>query len=482
MMHSKSLVLTFALSPLGTHSVSLYSSAREGLFFNPEHVARSFQRSQPTRQTESGSTSDNLQDPRSWVRSAQAAEAESSQRSSQITNSGSILDSPQLAILDNPVDGQAIDCPPVATARSSSPRDIPPGRGGKGKKKRGQRQNPLQKSLLSPVREGDTPPSPSQLGTDAENRASLRSNGDERLSSSSCTDTHAVTHVNGLDHIVVVGDADSESHAPYTTFDGQPVYGQPSDFPHTRDYAPDGTPSINAVGRGEQPVYFPDSSAALQPSTFEDREDTCCWSRRLAYFCLTPIGLSDCFLCQGLKRCFSRDTHKEQALLDGEAIDRYSVLNDGFPPHVVDRKIYRQVIIATITLFAGAACMIVLQQKLKGALKIEETGSVARQYTFAVSMWNLASLIFRLAHNVVFGRFTAAQRCFIAQVSMMMSLSIAIALYLVEVSTRSQLFAVGLAFFLEGAGSATFECNIFTAIAPLGDATKVWALSGIPIG
>ena len=102
----------------------------------------------------------------------------------------------------------------------------------------------------------------------------------------------------------------------------------------------------------------------------------------------------------------------------------------------------------TFSMFAGTSCMLVLQQKLKAALGIDEVSPLAREFTFAVSLSQVASLIFRLAHNIVFAPLSSAKRVFVAQVCMMIALSIAITLYFTEVA--DPIVAVGVAYFFNG--------------------------------
>ena len=124
--------------------------------------------------------------------------------------------------------------------------------------------------------------------------------------------------------------------------------------------------------------------------------------------------------------------------------------------------------------------MLVLQQKLKAALGIDEVSPLAREFTFAVSLSQVASLIFRLAHNIVFAPLSSAKRVFVAQVCMMIALSIAITLYFTTVAYP--IVAVGVAYFFNGMAIGTFEGNVQTAITPLGQTTKVFALAGLPLG
>jgi hypothetical protein len=178
--------------------------------------------------------------------------------------------------------------------------------------------------------------------------------------------------------------------------------------------------------------------------------------------------------------CRSESRGRAQSLIPPDAVANHGAT-------WTREETYKRVVFVTMSMWASCASMVVLQQKLKSALGIDETGHVARQFTFAVSMWNFASLFFRLAHNVVLAPLSAAKRVLFAQISMLLSLSLAIFLYKfqhfdIDLSREIQLMLVGIAFFLEGTAAACMECNIFTAIAPLGEKTKVWALAGIPIG
>ena len=141
---------------------------------------------------------------------------------------------------------------------------------------------------------------------------------------------------------------------------------------------------------------------------------------------------------------------------------------------------YKQIIVTTTGMFAGYASMVVLQAKLKSHLNIPQTGEIAADFTFAVSCQYIGNLIFRIAHNFFFACVSSPTRVLIAQGCMLTALSLLIMLFLIEVT--NPVLVVGSAYMLSGVAVGSFEGNLISAITPLGKQTKVWAITGIPLG
>jgi hypothetical protein len=178
----------------------------------------------------------------------------------------------------------------------------------------------------------------------------------------------------------------------------------------------------------------------------------------------------------------------------------------------LDQPVYRAVILITIGMSAGYAALLLLQHHLmdvmepKGAHHPSSSGSGSwindtlqvgpprrhlkedclpdksweDRFKHAATFNYLGNLIFRLAHNYVFGCVSARKRVYIALLSMGSSmLIISVGIYLLKAHS---LLWVYLAYFLGGVGWGTFETNLISCITPLGHDTKVWAITGIPIG
>ena len=193
-------------------------------------------------------------------------------------------------------------------------------------------------------------------------------------------------------------------------------------------------------------------------------------------------------------------------------------VQDGTLQSTVDQPVYRGVILITIGMSAGYASLLLLQHHLMSVMEDNkaaaghghhspssadsgswvndtmEVGTSRRylkedckvdthwenQFKHAATFNYLGNLIFRLAHNFVFGCVSPRNRVYIALCSMGSAmLIISVGIYLLKASS---LFWVYLAYFMGGMGWGTFETNLLSCITPLGHDTKVWAITGIPIG
>jgi len=155
--------------------------------------------------------------------------------------------------------------------------------------------------------------------------------------------------------------------------------------------------------------------------------------------------------------------------------------NDGHD----NEKIYREIIFVTIAVFSGYAALVVLQQKL---LKVFFQNSTPghdldvqeNQFKHACSFNYVGNLIFRIAHNFVFGCVSPRRRVYISLFSV--GTAMFILGFLVICLDIRWIGWIYLAYFLGGMGIGTFESNLLSSITPLGHGTKKWAIIGMPLG
>ena len=139
------------------------------------------------------------------------------------------------------------------------------------------------------------------------------------------------------------------------------------------------------------------------------------------------------------------------------------------PPH-------RLVILITIAIFTGYAALVLLQHRLSQAMDLE-TSTV---FQHGCSFNYIGNLIFRLAHNFVFSAVRPRNRVYISLGSM--SLSMSLLGGIVVLGGNHWVGWSYICYFMGGVAIGTFESNLLTSITPLGHATKVWAIIGMPSG
>jgi hypothetical protein len=139
------------------------------------------------------------------------------------------------------------------------------------------------------------------------------------------------------------------------------------------------------------------------------------------------------------------------------------------PPH-------RSVILVTMAIFMGYAALVLLQHRLSQAMDLE-TSTV---FQHGCSFNYIGNLIFRLAHNFVFSCIRPRHRVYMSLGSMSISMSL---LGVVVVLGGNHWVGWSyICYFMGGVAIGTFESNLLTSITPLGHATKVWAIIGMPSG
>jgi hypothetical protein len=142
---------------------------------------------------------------------------------------------------------------------------------------------------------------------------------------------------------------------------------------------------------------------------------------------------------------------------------------------------HRRVIAVTIPVFSGYAALVTLQAKLRARVGIPDDPAApgSEFFTAAVSCQYIGNLIFRMAHNVLFGWLRPRSRVFAAVGCMAAAVLTVACLFR---ASDPWLGWVPIAYLLGGAGVGTFESNLLHSIGGLGDATKLWAIIGMPVG
>lgn len=136
----------------------------------------------------------------------------------------------------------------------------------------------------------------------------------------------------------------------------------------------------------------------------------------------------------------------------------------------------RIVILVTVAVFMGYAALVLLQNRLAKRMCLENDSIFQHGCSFNY----IGNLLFRIAHNFVFAPIKPRHRVYISLISMCASMSI---LGIVVVIGGSDWVGWSyICYFLGGMAIGTFESNLLTSITPLGHATKVWAIVGMPTG
>lgn len=131
--------------------------------------------------------------------------------------------------------------------------------------------------------------------------------------------------------------------------------------------------------------------------------------------------------------------------------------------------------------YRGYACLNALQHKIKVVFGINDsTDPRSLEFSYAVSCLYLGNLVFRLMHNVVFFWLIPRHRVYMSFCLMACSMSLlGVLVFLLEIKEMSIIF---IAYAMGGVSIGTFESNLLSSVAPLGHATKTWAVIGIPVG
>lgn len=137
--------------------------------------------------------------------------------------------------------------------------------------------------------------------------------------------------------------------------------------------------------------------------------------------------------------------------------------------------------VVTMAVFAGYAALFSLQHVIKVFFGIpDDDSSESHHFSFAITSLYLWNLIFRLGHNVLLHPFSPRMRAFAGLLSMMVSMLL-LGVGIFVMGNRSlALLAVAYAF--GGIAVGTFETNYSVVLAALGNRTKIYGISGIPLG
>ena len=137
--------------------------------------------------------------------------------------------------------------------------------------------------------------------------------------------------------------------------------------------------------------------------------------------------------------------------------------------------------LVTIALFSGYAALFSLQHVIKTFFGIPDDNSPeSHHFSFAITCLYIWNLIFRLGHNVILHPFTPRLRALVGLLSMVVSMSL-LGIGIFTLGYRSTtLLAIAYAF--GGIAVGTFETNYSVVLAALGNKTKIYGISGIPLG
>lgn len=146
-----------------------------------------------------------------------------------------------------------------------------------------------------------------------------------------------------------------------------------------------------------------------------------------------------------------------------------------------EQRVYWEAFFVVMPFFCGYACLFGLQHCIKSKFGIQDNSSSAsHQFGVAVSFLYIFNLIFRVAHNILFGCFSPRARVYIATGSMMLSMLV---IGVVIMTLESYHIAwVVIAYALGGVAVGSFESNLLCCLTPFGHRTKHVAIMGIPVG
>ena len=141
----------------------------------------------------------------------------------------------------------------------------------------------------------------------------------------------------------------------------------------------------------------------------------------------------------------------------------------------------RITMLVTIAVFSGYAALFSLQHVIKVFFGIPDDNSESsHQFSFAITVQYICNLIFRLGHNAILMPFTPRQRCLVGLVSMGISMSIlSIGIFTLQIRSLPLL---ATAYGFGGCAVGVFETNYSVVLAALGNQTKIFGISGIPLG
>lgn len=137
--------------------------------------------------------------------------------------------------------------------------------------------------------------------------------------------------------------------------------------------------------------------------------------------------------------------------------------------------------IVTMAVFAGYACLFSMQHMIKVFFGIpDDDSSASHSFSFAITTMYISNLIFRLGQNFILFAFTPRQRALVGILAMTAAMLL-LGLGIFARNSKS-LATVAVAYALGGVAIGTFETNYSVVLAALGTRTKVYGISGIPLG
>lgn len=161
----------------------------------------------------------------------------------------------------------------------------------------------------------------------------------------------------------------------------------------------------------------------------------------------------------------------------GEKFGKAGLAGDA--PGGDDDVVYRSIFLTVTAQFMGYAVLVSFQHKLKHAIGIsDDSAGQSHAFGVAVSSLYIGNLVFRLAHN--FLPLAPRSRVYFSMASM--SASMALLVMMFTVGSMADVRWVYVAYALGGAGIGTFESNVLNCVTALGHRTKLYAISGMPVG
>ena len=141
---------------------------------------------------------------------------------------------------------------------------------------------------------------------------------------------------------------------------------------------------------------------------------------------------------------------------------------------------YVTMLIVTIPIFMGYACLNVGQKNLRDRLGIVDDSHQAKVFNIGISFLYLGNMLFRLLHNLVFSFLRPRSRVIISYFGMMIAVNLLG--WLMYIGSIKNLAVVYISYLIGGISIGTFESNVMSVLTPLGHRAKSWAIVGLPLG
>jgi len=224
-------------------------------------------------------------------------------------------------------------------------------------------------------------------------------------------------------------------------------------------------------------------SSPLVPSFYDRdnfRKDTTSWQNKVAKTPRKGEKGSNAARSQPKSARLSVGNDKSTALTfdEGDNTTRKSMGNKieytDSPWH------YITMMIVTIPIFMGYACLNVGQKNLRDRLGIIDASHEAKVFNIGISFLYLGNMMFRLLHNLVFSFLRPRSRVIISYFGMMIAVNLLG--WLMYIGSVKNLAVVYISYLLGGVSIGTFESNVMSVLTPLGHRAKSWAIVGLPLG